>query len=419
MNVLQLVQQACYSSNILNVPTTLVAPASASDLQLVNLFYSLCRELRAKRYWPQLKKKWTFQLANNQQTYQLPQDFFCYLPSTGWDVNNRWELLGPMTDREWNYRLYGWITTENRTSYRVFGPDSNPNDSAMGQFFVNPTPGTAIAGHFLSYEYISKTYITPKNWIPATAYTTADYVTVSGQIYKCSSNGTSAALGVAPPNMFNGQGQDGGVSWSYVATTAWGASTYYSYNDYVTHGGQYYVCTVPGQSGGTGPVRTTAGTETDGTVTWTFVTQAAWIGETQYTSGSYVTSHSNLYLSTNLSNYQQSTNVNQSSGKLAPNWTATTVVDGTATWTWQAVPYDTILADADLCLFDDDVMIDGLRWKFMQARGMEYEDLQSAWTEKVDEAVTRWMSGRRLSLANTDVMLAGLSPRIPEGNYGN
>lgn len=419
MNVLQIVQAACYASNITSIPTTLVGPTNSSDLQLLNLFYMLGHGLLDERYWPFLKRKHTFQLKNNQQTYQLPQDFYMYLPSTGWDVNNRWEMIGPMTDREWDYRLYGWITTENRTAYRVFGPDKNPNSNG-GQFFVNPTPGTSQSGRFVAYEYITKSWLQPPNWIPGTTYTSspAQYVNCNGQNYKCTTGGTAAStLG---PNMSNGQGRDGGVVWQYITAAAWQASTYYEFDEYVTNGGNLYRCTASGKSAGAGgPTGTAATSVTDNTCTWLYCATPAWVGETQYTSGTYVLSDTNkYYLCTTLSNYQQSTNVSQTSGKIAPTWTNTTVKDGTVVWTWLDTPYEAILSDTDNCLYEDHLMIQGLRWMFRQARSLDYQDIKAEWEKSKDAEIARYQSGRRMSLADTDVMLAGLHPRIPEGNFG-
>ena len=53
-----------------------------------------------------------------------------------------------------------------------------------------------------------------------------------------------------------------------LGSAAWVTLTAYTVGDFVSRGGQQYVCVVAGTSGATGPVRTTAGTETDGTVTW-------------------------------------------------------------------------------------------------------------------------------------------------------
>ena len=418
MNVLQLVQAGCYEANFASAPSTLLSVTSASDLQALHIFYSLCRDLRSKKYWPQLKKRWAFSLVNNQQTYQLPQDFYAYLPMTGWDQSTRLQLMGPMSDSEWNLRLFGWITTENRITYRVFGPESNPNDTVAGQFYVNPTPGTQSSGRFMSFEYISKSYLSPPAWAPNTAYLANAYVAVSGQIYKCTTPGTSAAVGVVPPNMANGSGRDGGVNWTYLSAPAWSGSAYYNFGEYVTNGGLFYLCTQAGQAAGAGGPTGTGTTITDGTCTWTNITTSVWAGEKSYQTGSYVTNAGNLYLNTLLSNYQQSSLVSQMSGKLAPTWTGTTVVDGSVTWTWQGTAYDSVVTDTDVCMFDDDLIIEGFRWKRLQAQGLEYQDIKEEWDGRVMTAFNRWMPGRRLSMGGGGIALAGLNPRIPEGNFG-
>ena len=208
---LALIQQACYEANLPSAPTTLLSLTDPTQLQYLNLFYGICQELRGKKYWPQLKKTHTFTSVANATGYQLPQDFFAAIPITHWDQTNHWEMLGPMDDTGWNTVLYGLTTLENRTVYRIFGPDMNPN-STTGQFKVWPT--TAPANHTLSFDYIMSSFLYPANWTATTAYTTPKYVNVNGYILKLKTNGTSGATAPAIPSTLTSDITDGTAVWN-------------------------------------------------------------------------------------------------------------------------------------------------------------------------------------------------------------
>lgn len=106
---------------------------------------------------------------------------------------------------------------------------------------------------------------------------------------------------------------------------------------------------------------------------------------------------------------------------LPPNWTASTVIaassyrnangiifftsaggttgtvppsaaglDGTVTWTIPATPYETVISNSDYSIFDDDVMIIGLKAKWYQMKGLGYEALQAEYQSKLDQAKGRW-----------------------------
>lgn len=417
-SVISLIQSACYEANI-PPPATFINNTDAFATQLLNLFYATGRELRQKEWWPQLKKQWNIILQPGQRSYLLPADYYQSLIATFWDQQNKWQMLGPLTDEEWNYRVYGYVTTENRKAYRVFGPDSNPNSNG-GQFLIDPIPNSTNIGSNITFEYISKSWLTPAFWAPSTGYTTGtSYVINRGNIYKASgSSGTSSSTAIGP-TMYNGIGQNGGAFFQYYATTAWAGTTLYALGQYVTNGGSYYLCIQPGTSASSGGPTGTSQSITDGTVIWQNIVPVAWTGETAVGNGSYITANSNLYFCTSVAAPNSLGLTTSITGKLAPNFTSTTEVDGTATWTWQNIVYDTALADSDLCLFDDNIMIAGLKWRFMQARGLQYEDQLELYTEMISTAQARWNPGKRIRLGeDTGVLNAGLNPTIREGSFG-
>lgn len=402
--VLQLVQQACYEAGY-PVPSALAAATDAANLQYLNLLYAVGRELRRSRVWSQLKRSYSFNLVQGRTQYQLPEDFYAGLASTSWDQENRWEMRGPSTDGMWSYRTYGYVTVENRKAYRVFGPDINTSDS-RGQFWINPTPGPDSGGTAITFDYISKTWIVPPSWAASTAVSGTIYRNSNGNIYKLTTNGTTSTTS---PSMSYGQGQDGGVFWTYVTTSAWAGSTAYQQGEYVTNGGNTYICVQSGVSSG-GPSGTSTNI-TDGTVLWDYVSLSAWTAETSYSVGTYVTNGGNKYLCTTPRLFS---NVAQKSGKVGPRWTATTETDGTAVWTIQPQAFETLITDSDLCLFDDDLVILGLQWRFMRAKGLDYAAVQAEYERAKSRAAARWNPGRKISLGAEGVTR---SINIQEGNF--
>lgn len=413
MTVIELIKAAAYQANMTFVPTTISAATDKSSLQLLHLFYETGRDLRASRWWPQLKKKWSITLQGGRKFYQLPQDFYASLPGTHWDQQNKWEMLGPTPDTVWNYREYGYVTLENRKSFRVFGPDINVNSGA-GQLEINPTPGEDLTGVVITFEYLSRSWILPPSWAASTSYTSGAYVNSAGNVYLYSSGSTS---GANPPNMANGRGLDGGVFWTAISVSSWGSTTAYAAGTYVANGGNLYQCSAGGISGGTGPVGTDEDTdETDGTVTWRYKTYTSgWTAQTEFSQGDHLKISSQYYICSNTGNQGENS---QKTGNVQPTWTASTVSDGGVVWTYVGDAYETARTDNDLVLFDDELMIAGLKWQFLRARGLKYEDIRADYERMKTQAAARWMPGMKVILGGSDYTLAGLNPNLREGGFG-
>jgi len=274
----------------------LFGSTNTADLQLLNLFYAVGRDVLQRRFWPQLKRNATITLTSGRNKYPLPEDFYAPLPKSYWDRTNKWQMVGPLWDDAWNYRLYGYATSENKRAFRIFGPDQNPSTSG-GQFQVDPTPGTS--GAILSFDYISKSWLFPPNWSASEAgITVGKYRNASGNIYKCSAISTGTT-GTTPPSHTTGPAVDGGVTWLYISAA-----------------------------------------------------------------------------------------------------------------------YEAIQSDTDVCLFEDDLMILGLKAWFREAKGLEYQKIRADYEANVDEAFARWNPLPKLSLADGDIYLAGLNPNVPEGGFG-
>lgn len=398
--ILQLVQSACYRSNSLQVPSALVASSNSGDLQLLHLLYSVGEELRAMKVWPQLKRRFKVRLVAGQDRYDPPADYFAELPFTAYDRSNSWAAMGPMTDADWNLRVVGTNFMGTTKAFRLFG-------TGGGEFQVNPTPGAGDNMSVMQIEYISKSWLQPPAWTASEAAVAQNvYRSARGIIYKKTDSGTDTA-GTVRPTMEFGEGQDGSVRWLALTTSAFAGTTAYAPGSYFTSGGRLYRVTVGGTSSGSAPTSTTEDTDiTNGTLTCRYHSAASWTAETAYTF------HSHILISSQYYRCEQAgiTGLNQ------PTWDATTFTDNTITWTFQDIAYETARTDSDTCVFDDELMIAGLRAKLFLARGLGSDDLVVAFEKLKQSAVARWNVGKVLDLA-----AGAYSPRpfanLPEGNW--
>ena len=158
MNVLELMQAA---TGELGIPQP---AAFNSDTQILNLLYAVSRELRNVRVFPQQKRSHSFNTADGVSTYALPVDYFSPVLETHYDQSRSWMLNGPLSDADFNWRLYGNGTTSSTFSYRIFGPNIAQYSSAK-MMELDPTPSSV---NTISYDYITKSMFYPSGWTPGT-----------------------------------------------------------------------------------------------------------------------------------------------------------------------------------------------------------------------------------------------------------
>lgn len=97
-------------------------------------------------------------LAFGQEAYNLPSDFDHVIPTTEWDRNFRWQLLGPVNAQEWQVLKSGISPVGPRLRYRLM----------TGQIWLNPSPfiqtgNIAPVTDLIVFEYASQ------NWVGLTA----------------------------------------------------------------------------------------------------------------------------------------------------------------------------------------------------------------------------------------------------------
>ena len=128
----------------------------------------------------------------------------------------------------------------------------------------------------------------------------------------------------------------GYLSRNWVWPKPWVASTAYSLGDLVSGSGYVYICTGAGTSGTTRPYWST-GSDTEGSVTWTVYTER----------------------------YE----VNRSNTKLN---------------------------DADICLFDKELIIEGMRWKWLALKNQADEGARAEWEAQVKSTYANYDAPKKL-----------------------
>lgn len=205
MNVLELVQAAASEMGI-QVPTSLLATTDTA-VQWRNILYAVSRELRRSRAFPQQKRTAVVSLEANRRRYPFPEDFWSALLGTGTDRSTRWQLVGPVSDEEMNYRLYGPGRDSSRLAYRVIGYDRGQGSATLGgQMELDPLPA---ASSTISYDYCTATMFLPPRWQSGETLALNDERNANGNIYRYTSAGS---VGTTAPSHSSGTTNN----WEFV-----------------------------------------------------------------------------------------------------------------------------------------------------------------------------------------------------------
>lgn len=136
-----------------------------------------------------------------------------------------------------------------------------------------------------------------------------------------------------------------------------------------------------------------------------------WVANTAYSVGNIRSGNGNYYICT----------TSGTSGTTRPSVTTGTETDGTVVWTVYHEPYlvsssNTNLSDDDLCLFDDDVMIEGMRWAYLQSKKLDYSQERADWEQMVKSSMARFNSPVRISAADEFADYFDW-PNVPPGSW--
>lgn len=399
------------------VPSTFVAATSNNQVLLKSMIYKTIDDIRDQYDWPELQRQYLFKTISGQGNYPLPGDYDRQINATHWNRDQNWPLIGPIDPQLWQQFLSGFITSLPMQHYRVKGIENN-------QFFINPTPTDSDGDQQLVFEYITKTCIRPIAWAANTAYTTSSYVFYNGLILKGAVNGTSNTDGGRPPLY----GYDNTAYWDAIPDYV--ASQVYYYGQYVYANSNVYKVTTAGLSSAGSPSVLT-GSETLGTVVFQFqATPAAWAGGTEYAQGDYAIASSHaLYCSqAGVSGrlapkfYCTYGAVTTATGQLGPPLITKKIADGAGALVWDVYeqPFTEFIADTDEVLLNNDMIIEGAVWRFLQQQRLAYDDLKEKAEQKVEDCKTKKEGTACLSVSGRSFYPYCLSTaNYPPGNFGS
>lgn len=207
MTILSTLQHVARLIN-LPPPSSVIGSTDPMILTMLEIAVEEGKYLRTEYDWAQLSKEYTFTLSASTETYALPGDFDRFLHRTMWDRSQHWEIRGPLTPQEWQWRKSGVSSQGPRENFRIRGSSSN-------QFYINPTPGSTDSGRTIVFEYQSASWIRPKLWTTSTSFGANSYCFSSGNHYSTTAGGTT---GATAPSHTSGSVSDGSVTWTYYSS---------------------------------------------------------------------------------------------------------------------------------------------------------------------------------------------------------
>jgi hypothetical protein len=146
-------------------------------------------------------------VVDGQAAYAMPADYDRQIHRTAWNRDRKWEIIGPLTPQEWQYRKSGIVQTSPRQRFRMIGWADN-------QFTVQPTPSTGDAGQIIAFEYQSVSGMRPVTWTEGATFLAGAYCSYNGNIYSTILGGVT---GSTAPTHTTGSASDGGITWDYFS----------------------------------------------------------------------------------------------------------------------------------------------------------------------------------------------------------
>ncbi len=165
LSFLALVQQACSEMNI-TAPSSCIGNQDQQVIQLVALANAEGIECAstetAQGAWPVLRKTYTFNFVDGQQSYALPSDYDFMVYDTMWDTTQHWRVIGPVNPTGWNTLQYGQITAA--APFYRFKVEDN-----LLSIFPTPNSTDTIAFTYVSTGWCKSISGTPQSsWMADT-----------------------------------------------------------------------------------------------------------------------------------------------------------------------------------------------------------------------------------------------------------
>ena len=142
-----------------------------------------------------------------------------------------------------------------------------------------------------------------------------------------------------------------------------------------------------------------------------YIAPKDWVQGAVYPAGAIVSGDGYTYF----------TETGGTAGSTRPNWSTGTQSDGGVDWSVYSEPYliessNSNLSDDDIVLFDDDLVIEGLRWSYLQAKKQDYVQERTDWENQVKGAYARFQGPVRVNLSD-GLYVNDEFPRTPLGSW--
>ena len=76
-------------------------------------------------------------------------------------------------------------------------------------------------------------------------------------------------------------------------------------------------------------------------------------------------------------------------------------------------------ADADTCVFPDDIMLMGVKWLWLQSKGMEYAAFRDDWRRQVEQAGATDGASQTLNMAGSSWPILIGPGNVPDTGFGS
>lgn len=201
MTIATIVQNCAYEMGLPN-PSTVVGSTDNFARQMLAIAHRVGDLAISSYEWPELSKKKTITLTASDTNYALPLDFDRFINRTAWDQTNDWEIVGPISSQEYEWRTEGIGVSGPRRRFLTLG-------NGIEQFIIDPSPDSADS---LSFRYQTKSWIRPQVWVTGTNFGASAYCFYDGNYYQTTSGGVA---GATPPTHTSGTASDDTVDWIY------------------------------------------------------------------------------------------------------------------------------------------------------------------------------------------------------------
>lgn len=200
--VLDLIQEA--ASGIKQPYPTTLNSSSRDVKHWLTAANRIGRQVRRRALWPFLSKRFTVTTAADTVLYSLPPDFDRSIFDTFWQGGKFWQMIGPLTPREWENQKNGVVTASPSIQFRFSGIDAK-------RIELVEDPGVdSFIFQFQSLNWILPTL----DWAAGVSVTAGEYCQYNGNVYKAASSGST---GATAPTHSIGSVSDGSITWEYSA----------------------------------------------------------------------------------------------------------------------------------------------------------------------------------------------------------